>query len=225
MLTRIAISILVGLIFSFPKIKELFLIYRVPIRRINKLPESGQVQIIGKADTKNTKSPLKRTNCCLWKIIVEEDQGRSRKNVKIFEKMSTEPFDLVDSTGRIQVFPANADLILHDDLDKKTNSITPFPPRMRETLQSLGIETSGLVFQRLLHVYEQVIQPGDDIFLMGEVIMANGVKVIRSSGKFPLVISDYRDYEVISNLFGNIIVQTLVTALPVFVVLVYISNR
>jgi len=208
LLLFVAVGILIGLIRSYSQIKELVMIYRIPIRRINKLPVSGQVQIIGKADTKNTKSLLKRTNCCLWKIIVEEDQGRHKGIVRIFEKMSAEPFELVDATGRIQVFPANVELMLHDDLSKKANSITPLPPRINETLQSLSIQTTNIFgFQRLLRVYEQIIQPGDEIFVLGELMYEDGVKVIKSTGKFPFFISDYRDYDVISGLFWITVVK------------------
>ena len=102
MLTRIAISILIGLIFTFPKIRELVSVYKIPIRRINQLPESGQVQIVGRANTKNTKSPLNHTNCCLWQVTVDEHRGgKGGGYVRIFERMSIEPFDLKDSTGRI----------------------------------------------------------------------------------------------------------------------------
>ena len=121
----IAIGMLVGLIFSIPEIKKIILMYRTPICRIGNIPLMGQVQVVGRADIKNTKSLLKRTNCCLWQIIVEEDQGRRSRRVKIYEQMSTEPFELVDGIDRIQIFPANAQLILRDDLSKANDSITP----------------------------------------------------------------------------------------------------
>ncbi len=227
MFTRIAISILIGLIFVFPKIRELISVYKIPIRHINKLPESGQVQIVGRADTKNTKSPLKHANCCLWQLTVDEDRGgKGGGYVRIFERMSTEPFDLKDSTGRIQVFPENADLILHDDVDKKSSSMTPLPSQIEESLQGLGVKTiNDFGFQKRLWVTESFIKPGDNVIIVGEVINENGVKAIKSSGKFPFVISDYRDSQMIINLLGYIILKTFFIALPIFMFLMFLSNK
>lgn len=216
----IAIGVLVGLIFSYPEIEKLVVIYRIPIYRIGKLPASGQVQVICKADTKNTKSLLKRTNCCLWQIIVEEDQGRRRRRIKIYEEMSTEPFELVDETGRIQIFPAKAQLILHDDLNKENDSITPLPPRIDETIQSLGIQTKNVLgLQRLLRVHEQIVKPGDELFVLGEVVYENGDKVIKSGNRLPFIISDHRDYAVIGTLFRQIIGKVVTATIFVAVIL------
>lgn len=216
----IAIGILVGVIFSYPEIKKLVLIYRTPIHSIGNLPATGQVQVFGRADTTNTKSLLKRTNCCLWQIVIYEDQGRRRRRVKIYQQMSTEPFELVDGTGRIQVVPVNAQLILHDDLYKKTDSITPLPPRTNETIQSLGIQTTNVLgLQRLLHVYEQIVRPGDDVFVLGEVTQENGVKIIKSTSGLPFVISDHRDGDVIETLFMQIAGKILTATIFVVVFL------
>ena len=54
----IAIGMLVGLIFSIPEIKKIILMYRTPICRIGNIPLMGQVQVVGRADIKNTKSLL-----------------------------------------------------------------------------------------------------------------------------------------------------------------------
>jgi len=198
--------------------------YRTPICRIGNIPLMGQVQVVGRADIKNTKSLLKRTNCCLWQIIVEEDQGRRSRRVKIYEQMSTEPFELVDGIDRIQIFPANAQLILRDDLSKANDSITPLPPRIDETIKSLGIvTTNALGLQRLLNVREQIIRPGDEIFVLGQVTQENGIKVIKSGSRLPFILSDQKDYDVIGTLFMQV-AGKIFTA-TIFVVAILSSIR
>lgn len=214
----VATGILVGLIFSYPEIKKLVLIYRTPIRRIRKLPASGQVQVFGKADGKNTKSIFKHTNCCLCRTVIKEDRGRRKGYVTIYSDMSTEPFDLVDGTDRIRVFPANAQLMLRDDFSKANDSLTPLPPRIDEFIRSMGIPTTDFLgLQRLFRVSEQIIKPGDDLFILGEVMQENGAKVIKSGTGLPFIISDHKDYDVISTLFQRVVGKII--AATIFVVI------
>jgi hypothetical protein len=218
----IAIGIFIGLILSYPEIQKIFSIYRTPIYQINKLPTEGRIIVFGTAESKNTKSPIKHTNCSLWQVEVTELPYVNNNGVykTLYSQISKEPFELSDKTGNIQIFPANAELILYDDVRKAGNLLSPMPSRTKNAIEELGIPTvNSLGVERQLQVYERFIKPGDVIYVLGEVGYENGSKVIKSGD--PFVISDRREYKVVEALFKHIAVKALVTAVFVFTVLMY----
>ena len=226
----IAIGILAGLIFSYPQLKKIIHIYTTPVYRINELPESGEVLVVGKADIQNTKSPLKRRNCSLWQVEVEGYNyhlpSREYYWETIYSQISQEPFELIDGTGRIQVFPANAQLVLHTDFHKSGNFLSPLPPRIKSTIEDLGILTIDAPgVDRQLRVYERIVEPGDEIYILGEVQYENGHKLIKKGETAPFIISDRREDEVLSTLFKQVIVNVIFATIFTVMVLLLSSNQ
>jgi len=210
----IAIGILAGLIFSYSTLQKIARIYQTPSVYVSALPLDGHVEVVGKADGKNTKSLLKHTNCCLWQVTIEEQRRRSKGApywVTIYTRMSEESFDLTDGKEKIQIFPANAHLILHDDMSKTSSFLNPLPPRIQNTLKDFGIDTApGLLgFERPLRVKECIIKPGDEVYILGEVQYESGIKSIKNTDDSPLIISDHTEREVIGTLFRVVVVNIL----------------
>jgi hypothetical protein len=209
----IFVGILLGLIFSYAPIKQIVRIYRTPIYRIKNLPESGQVVVVGKADSKDTKSLLKRTNCALWEVVIQEKRitggkGGSAQWFEIYRQMSNEPFEISDGTGSVQIVPVDAKLILHNDLQKTNGLLHPLPPRIKDTIEELGILTMvGFGIERPLRVYERSVGLGDEVYVTGEVKYENGTKIIKSSDKLPFIISDYKGHEILGALFNDVAVN------------------
>jgi hypothetical protein len=214
LITVVVVGFLIGLIFSYPNLKKIISIYQTPIHRINNLPESGRVQIIGRVDVQNTKSPLKRKNCSLWHVEIQgymNQYGRHRWST-IYSQTSCESFEISDGTGRIQIFPATAHLILHDDFRKVGNFLSPLPPRIRSAIEELGIPTTDPPgIERQLRVYERIVKTGDEVYVLGEVHYENGSKVIKKVDKFPFVISDRGDDEALGVLFKQTFVTVIIT--------------
>jgi len=225
----IVIAIFVGLIFSYPTLIKIILIYRTPIYRINMLPESGQVLVVGKADVQNTKSPLKRKNCSLWQVEIQGFKfypWRRHHWGTIYSQTSQDPFELDDRTGKIQIFPANAQLVLHDDFHKAVNFLSPLPPRIKSAIESLGIITTDVTgFEKQLRVSERIVKPGDEIYILGEVQYENGSKVIKKGSKSPFIISDHREDEVLSTLFKQVILNFVIAIIIVVVGFVVLNNQ
>lgn len=223
LLLFIAIGILYGLIFSYRALIKVIRIYRTPIYRISELPTKGQVIVVGKAEGKNTKSLLKKTDCSLWQVVIEGYRTYFNRNqwLTIYSQMSQEPFELSDGTGRLQVYPANAQLILDDDIHKSGSFFHPLPSRIRRAIEELGVPTMDAPgIDSKLRVHERIIDPGDEIYVFGEVKYENGSKVIKSGNRLPIIISDHKEYDVTRTLFtqivGNIAVG-IFTALLIFV--------
>jgi len=222
LLLFIALGIVYGLLFSYRALLKIIRIRRTSTYRINKLPMKGQVIVVGKAEGKNTKNLLKRTDCSLWQIVVEGYgtgyNTRRPQWTTIYSQMSQEPFELSDETGRIQIYPANAQLILYDDINKSGSFFHPLPARIRRAVEELGVPTIDAPgIDKKLRVHERIIDPGDEIYIFGEVIYENDTKVIKSEGKLPFIISDHKEFDVTNTLFtqivGNIITGIIVLLL------------
>lgn len=204
----VAIGVLYGLLFSYRALIKIIRIYRTPVYRINELPTKGRVIVVGKAEGKNTKSILKKTDCSLWQVVIEGYRTYFNRNrwLTIYSQMSQEPFELSDETGWIQIYPANAQLILYDDIKKSGSFFHPLPARIKRTIEELGVPTMDAPgIDSKLRVYERIIDPGDEIYVFGEVGYENGAKVIKSEGKLPFIISDHKEFDVTNTLFTQIV--------------------
>jgi hypothetical protein len=226
----IFVGILLGLIFSYATIKRIVRIYRTPIYRIKNLPESGQVVVVGKAESKDTKSLLKRTNCALWEVVIQEKRNTGRKGsghwFEIYRQMSNEPFEISDGTGSVQIVPVDAKLILHNDLQKTNGLLHPLPPRIKETIEELGILTKISVdIERPLQVYERFVGLGDEVYVTGEVKYENGIKIIKSGDKLPFIISDYKEHEILGALFRDVAANVFISIFLSVTVIRYLSQQ
>jgi len=174
------------------------------------------VLVSGKAYSQNTKSPLKRKSCSLWQVEIEGrqyyPQWRKYYWSTLYNQTSQEPFEIIDKTGKVRIIPANAQLILHDDFRKSSNFLSPLPPHVKSAIEELGVMTIDAPgVERQLRVFERIVKPQDEIYIMGEVHFENGSKVIKYGKRVPFTISDRGEDEVLGALFKQTIVNFVFT--------------
>lgn len=163
--------------------------------QIGALPSEGQVEIIGKAEDKTINSPVAKKACVWWRIEVEKrgymrDVGTYWST--IYTETSTEPFYVNDSTGRVMILPdKNIDVILNSGRGRSfENGLRKWHiSHSTKILDEFGIKpTNFLGMKRKLRVIETVIEPGEQLYVLGKVKFENGVKRIGSKFGAPLII-------------------------------------
>ena len=193
------LALLGWLLVSAPTIWKIIMIWRTPTTWISALSNEGRVEVVGKTGQKTLKSPIKNKPCVLWQLEVQEE--RRQKNriswATVCKKSSGELFEVADETGKILVQPEGADLILSEDsfsdhLDSQKMSV----------LQSLGVSTTNwLGSEKKMRVYERLIAPGEEVFVIGEIKVSDGSKSIASGTAAPMVITDRSEWEVLNALY------------------------
>ncbi len=169
--------LLCWILLSFRPYKKL-----IKLRSVNQmtsicaLPEKGQVEIAGTLGHKVIQSPMEKTDCVYWQLAVEElfqvIRGSMAKGYHseykwktLLKRVSAEPIEIEDTTGKILLKPKHIDLRMG------------FPKRSIEldeqklnTLKLLGIKTANTNgITKELAVYEQTIAPGLHVHVIGEI--------------------------------------------------------
>ena len=76
-------------------------------------------------------------------------------------------------------------------------------------MKELGVDTSSPLNLTSHRVYERLIEPGEQIYVLGKIKYKNGVKTIASEEGAPLVISDRRERQLLVKLYGRVVVNML----------------
>ncbi len=202
------LALLVGLALSSPSIAKIVRIHRTPTTWISALPAEGQVEVIAAVSDKTILSPINNTPCAAYKVEVQQlkksNKGSHWSTVK--EIRSETPIELNDGTASIQVYPAGADLIV--SLDSQSDELTE---AQLAAIQSLGIELKGFFgSEKHFKVNEYVIRPKEEIYVLGQIRQANGVKSIASDGQGSFVISAQGEQWALRTLYYRIIKYMLI---------------
>lgn len=215
--------------FIYPLIKEIIRIHITPTEYISELPSEGKVEVVGKTEHKIISSLLTQRECVLWQIVVQELWVSDGQHRGILEtilikplqhpdwitthiKTSSETFDIHDETGKIQILPADdVHLILRDN--RESSSLFPFDPQIKDILEGLGIETTNyLGNDKPLRVYEHIIEPAEEIYILSEIKYENGVKTIGAEEGAQQIISDHSQRELLFKLYRDALARIFLFA-------------
>ncbi len=212
LISILGVIFLVGLgcLISYSEIKDIIRIRRTPTSGINALPTAGRVEIVGKVEPASITSPLSETACAFWQVEVKKKRSRSKGGSyweTIYEDSSEEPFEIKDETGKIKIIPQNADLILNDNLEESSSLFNTLDERILNKLQKINIETkSFLGFDKSFKVYERLIKPGEQIYVLAEIHEMDGLSSFAERIS-PLLISDRSERELLKTLYGSVAVK------------------
>jgi len=159
-----------GFFWGFKRLRRKRLIENIPTSTIRSLA-LGLVELCGKAEkATHLTSPLTKTECVLYKYLVEENRrrGKSSEWVTIARGNSFyAPFWINDTTGRIMVFPLRAELIMPVDYKFTTGLGKKMPAFLLEFMDNHRISYGSWIFRRTLRFREWFIRPGDDVYVLG----------------------------------------------------------
>ncbi len=198
----LGLALFVGLLISAPSISSLIRMRRRSTHWISALPPAGTVMVTGKVRETNFRAPMTKMPCAVYKLEIQEFYKDRRGGgwMTINDKASSEPFEIEDGTGTVQVHPFGAELNI-----SHKNFVEELDAEQNAALDSLGIATSGFFgANRTLRVTEYLISPGQEIFVQGVVQQKDGVKLISSAGGGDLFISDQGEAAVLIGLIARI---------------------
>jgi hypothetical protein len=195
------------LLASSSALRKIVSILQTPTENIGALPTEGLVEITGSAGGQTIQSPISRSACVFWQVVIQEKRssGKGSHWATIYKKLSDGAFEVSDMTGRVQVLAdPKSELILNSDVHSASNFYN-FDAGLQSTLEGLGINTTGFLgFNRTLRVFEMYIQTGEQIYVHGYVNYDNGVKQIASGNGMALIISDQSEKSVLTKLYWRV---------------------
>jgi hypothetical protein len=171
---------------------------------IGTLPATGLVGVIGKVSGEELRSPLTGTPCVLWHVVVERYHNKRWRPV--YQQASTEAILLDDGTGRVQVTPQAAELLLADDLRQARGLLSQINPEIELKLEELGVETRDLwgKFGYQLRVFERYIMADEQFSALGYIARTTGQSVLRAMPDTPLFLTDQNLDQVLRGLYRRV---------------------
>ena len=212
-----ALGGLLGLLVSWREIGKIFRMIRTSTGEIASLQADEQVEIVGRAESdKILNSPITKTPCVFWQVVVSEKRssGKSSHWAIVYSRNSTEPFNVQDGTGRMQVYPGReTELLLQDDVKKSSGIFGSLDEQIQSVLKEMGVETKGFLnMNRNMRVQERYIEQGDEIYLLGGTASNGGARVMDADS--PLVISDHSELRLLGRfswrMIGNVVLFAIV---------------
>jgi hypothetical protein len=155
---------------GFMRLRRKRLIENIPTSSVRGLA-LGLVELIGKTEkTKSLTTPFTGTACVFYQYTVEryEKRGKSSSWVTIAKGNSFYcPFWLDDGTGKILIFPQQAELFLPLDYEFKTGFGSPLPLNLVEFMEKQGLRYQSIFGNHTLRFRELYIQPGQTVYVLG----------------------------------------------------------
>jgi hypothetical protein len=161
----------------------------------------GLVEVKGTVvpkDEEVLESPWTRTPCVYFRFKVEEKRhrttGRGRSSSywhKIIDDKQYVKCAVDDGTGAIVVDLEEADLVLDRDARATSGLFSDGPAGIEEVLNArYGESSKGLFFNKGMRYHETVLEPGDEIYVLGDVTVTGGGEWRITSWDHPLIVSD-----------------------------------
>jgi hypothetical protein len=188
-------------------LRQIIRIRRIPTLPIAAVPTTGQVEVVGRAGGSILLSPISDTACVLWHVEVQEYRGSGKSGhwATILKQTSGQPIEIDDGTGRLLAVPADAELVLDDDLRAARGLFGNMTPQVAAALERMGVSLHGVLgMKRALRVREQLILPGEQIYALGLAEVAAGQLRLCSTGDMPLLLADRSEHDLLRNLYRQV---------------------
>ncbi len=222
------VAVLVCAFFLYFILAKIAKIRRTPTYWVSALPSEGAVEVSGKAGPAVTRSPIQQVDCVFWKVEVKtlKRSGKNQHWETLYQGTSSQLFTVADETGQVLIDPYRAELDLAQDLQKSSGVFNGLDLQTEQALQKIGVQTSGFMgMQKTLRISETYIEPGEEIFVLGELSALNGQKVIKDSNQARMVITDQSESSLLRDLYmqaGIAVVGGLVALAAI--VIVYLNG-
>ena len=216
-----------GLLLSYNTMGKIFRMLRTSTGEIASFPADEQGEIVGQADGAAGLSPITRTPCVLWQVVVSERRSSGKRShwVTVYSNISTAPFHVSDGTGRMTVYPSRGmELLLRDDVKKSSGIFYSLDEQTKTALNELGMDTRGFLgLNKTMRVQERYIEQGDQIYLLGKTSLKNGARFMDSDA--PLIVSDQSELRLLGKFSWQMIINTMIGAFIGAALSFYFINR
>lgn len=140
---------------------------KAPRRLIRHPPDGTYARFVGTVLPIDSpiEAPLTGRPCAYWRIVIEEKQGKSYR--ELLRREDGHDFSIRDATGTLLVRVAAAELALHNDGEFSSHVLKDPTPALEAFLAAQGEKTSGMLFNRSLQYHEAVIEEGESVTVAG----------------------------------------------------------
>jgi hypothetical protein len=157
-------------------------------------------------------SPYSEKNCVYYNFRVDQKRGSGKQSswVNMVNDVKTTRFGIDDGTGVAIIDMEGADLVLRTDTNSRSGFFNVADDRQKSVLEKYNQSNRGWFFEKTLRYSETFLEPGDELYLLGETFDADdGMPVFRRTG-LPLLVSDKSENELLKKYKTEIIVASSV---------------
>lgn len=136
--------------------------------------------------------PISGKDCVYYRFTVEEHKkrGKSSQWVTVVSRTHSSAFDIEDESGVASVNPKDAEVLLELDHHFSSGMLSSLPEPVARTLEhEFGTKTKGWLFNKKLRVKETVLEPGDEVHVVGQVAFGRDGPSFEGKGEL-FVVSD-----------------------------------
>jgi hypothetical protein len=175
-------------------------------------------------------SPFAEKECVFYHFTVEQKKssGKNSHWVKIVDDKKGVKFGVDDNTGVAVIDTQGADIQIKTDAKSSSGFLNGADDREKAVLQKYSQSNKMWIFEKTLRYTEKFLEPGDDLYVLGEVNAREGMKPLFQKSVMPLFVSDKSENELLNNyklrMVGLLIGLVAIIAINVFVVLAIKSN-
>ncbi len=198
MLTTFILSLLLGLIFSLPRLQNIIQVLRASPIGDNFFSPDIPEKLLGIVEENTIKSPLTQTDCAFWQIEVWIKTGK--RTAKIFERSSAAPFTLMAEGEKIRIFPEGADLLLHNHYANIwVNGFMGNPFKYNKmdraimnSVREMGADFGEISEHSGVKVIENHLTAKDEVFTTGSMNIKDGMKTMHGWDQL-LILSNWNE--------------------------------
>ncbi len=161
-----------------------WIMQRLPTTPIGELT-GGLREIKGEVSalSGSIQSPRSHVPCVYYRFHVEEEQGsgKHRHWVTMLDLTESAHCLISDDTGACEIDLELAEMHLDVDRHETAGMFNSADPDLIAMLDEYGISTEGYVFNKTMRFQETVLEEGDAVYIIGDVMMRPDA--------FPLIMS------------------------------------
>lgn len=134
-------------------------------------------------------SPMTKARCIYYRFVVEEHRRSGKKSrwVEVIDECRSTKAVIDDGTGTARVDFSGAELHLRTDASQRSGFLNDASEHLQSVLASRGRSTTGLVFNKAMRYRETVLQPGDELYVLGQVGWTDGRPSFSAAGPAYLI--------------------------------------
>ncbi|MBT3218301.1 MAG: hypothetical protein HN348_04365 [Proteobacteria bacterium] len=178
------------------------LIRDVPTTPVGQISE-GLTEVKGAVSALSEEliSPMTRTHCVYFRFVVKEKKSSGKNSYwkTIIDDQQYATCLIEDDTGGCEVDIAASKLLLAVDYHCRSGTFNDAPSQLEETLAEYGRTSQGIVFNKAMRYEETVLEVGDNMYVLGEVVPREGEFPLITKVDTEFIVSDKSERELLTS--------------------------